>query len=131
MVWQPSHFDLAYPTGPYRVAGYVYNGLGLHQAIGASPKGKRPPTWTLTHLGSGHRVASIKGTVADAFPVATEIAEAGDWTFDGLYGWRNQFPDAFERVKEIIARHAKRAKLGARGGACEEVAQQIALARAQ
>jgi hypothetical protein len=108
------------------VAGYTYRGLGLWIAIDGSPKGRIPPQWSLSHLGSGHNLCYIKGDVATAFPIATEIAEAGDWGFLSLDGWRDRFPDAPKRLDEIIARYPKLCSRGARRGADREVAAQIA-----
>lgn len=116
MSWKPASFKIAVPPEPRIVAGYEYRGLGLHMSMRPSPKGQRPPTWDLSHLNSGHRVLSIKGNVADAFPIATEIAECGDWTFDGLDGWRNVEPELPEKVVAIAARYAKRCTLRGAGG---------------
>lgn len=131
MIWEPNTFEVAYFTGPSMVAGYVYRGLGMWIAIQGSPKGKRPPTWSLQHLGSGHRLCLIDGTVAKAFPVATEIAQAGEWDFLSLEGWKDRFPDAPERLREILARHKNTSGVGVaahtdRGLA---IAQQIAANR--
>ena len=68
MSWEPDTFELAYHSGPYRVAGYTYRGLGLYMIAEASLKGRRPPRWSLIHLGSGHRVCILKGTVASNRP---------------------------------------------------------------
>jgi hypothetical protein len=40
--------------------------------------------------------------MARAFELATILAEKGDWTFDGLDGWVNQFPDVQEIISEFI-----------------------------
>lgn len=84
--------------------------------------------WSLSHLGSGHRIAILHGDVATAFPIASEIAEAGDWEFDSLHGWKDRFPDAKEKVDEILAR-SKRGNRGSSIGHCEATAQQIAQSR--
>ncbi|PXW76001.1 hypothetical protein C7451_106165 [Blastomonas natatoria] len=128
MSWKPETFKVAMPYGPADVPGYTYRGLGLHLIMQQSPKGRRPAMWSLSHLGSGHRIAIINGNVATAFPIASEIAEAGDWEFDSLHGWKDRFPDAKEKVDEILAR----SKIGKRGsgiGYSEETAQQIAQSR--
>lgn len=131
MTWKSETFSRAVRGfGPVTVSGYTHKGLGLFMAIRASPKGRRPPTWHLIHLNSGHSVASIKGFVAEAFPVAYEIAECADWDFSSLDGWRNQQPDLPGLVNAIIKRHAKRAEIKAGGGSDAEVAAQILMARA-
>lgn len=115
MTWKPETFPIAVgPQSIDRRAGYTYRGLGLHMVMKASPKGRRPPRWKLTHLGSGHGVAHIDGAVADAFPIASEIAECSEWDFDGLNGWRNRDPELPKKVLEILerTRSAPRSCLG-------------------
>lgn len=105
-MWEPADFLIARAVEPVTRAGYIYRGLGLHIAVRASPKGRRPPTWSLIHLGSGHRICMITGMVAKAFPVATEIAECSDWeAFDSIDGWLNTDPGIAEKVRQIVARH--------------------------
>src|ERR1700721_724283 len=105
MTWKPDNFLKTQYYGPEAVTGYTYRGLGLHIAIKASPKGRRPPTWSLTHLGSGLRVAMIKGKVIDTFPIASEIAEWGDWDFDGIDGWRNRDPELPKKLVDVCAKY--------------------------
>lgn len=127
-MWKPEDFEVAWGSGAGAVAGYTYRGLGLHVAINPSPKGKRPTRWTLTHLNTGHRIGYLDGDVRTAFPVATDIAEAGDWDFLSFEGWKDRFPDAKERLAEIQERHPKvfTWKQGDGGGNNREIAQQIA-----
>jgi hypothetical protein len=125
--WPAGDFLIGMPNGPTSVSGYVYLGLGLHQTYAGSPKGRNKPRWALTHLGSGHLVGTLKGDVRTAFPVATEIAELGDWTFEGLTGWKNQFPDIQERVAEVQARHSGVFTKSGGRGASEDVARAIAM----
>lgn len=126
--WPAASFQVAMPQGPVKRDGYAWRGLGLFLAVAGSPKGRRKPKWSLTHLGSGHAIAFIDGDVREVFPVATEIALAGDWTFDGLEGWRNQFPDAPAKMAEIAARHKHLTKSsGAHRN--EDVARAVAASR--
>lgn len=129
MSWQPGDFDIAMYDMTSTRTGYVYRGLGLHQVSKASPKGRRPPQWKLTHLGSGHCVCIIGGLVADAFPIATEIAECADWSFDGLNGWRNMDPDLPQKLSNLLAKYPKRCRRATGGTRNEEVARRIAMAR--
>jgi hypothetical protein len=125
--WKPASFYTANDRGdPHKVNGYTYRGLGLNMIVKGSPKGRRPPTWCLTHLGTGHAIARIKGLVAVAFPIAAEIAEAGDWDFLSLEGWRDRFPDARERVAEILAAHSVEAERWNTGNRSHEAAQAVA-----
>lgn len=128
--WPAADVLVAYPGGPIAKAGYAWRGLGLFVAVPASPKGRRPAKWSLTHLGSGHAIAFLTGDVRTVFPVASEVAMAGDWTFDGLQGYKNQFPDAAERLSEIIARHPTVIVRSQGGAAHEGAAQAVATARA-
>jgi hypothetical protein len=104
-VWQPATVLTAHIPEPVPQAGYVYRSLGIWRSMRPSPKGRRPPTWCLTHLGSGHAVCNIKGKVAVAFAIAAEIADLGDWSFDGIDGWKNQFPDARTKMDEIVTKY--------------------------
>jgi hypothetical protein len=109
-VWKPGKFELAYPWGPQACRGFVYAGLGLSLTFKASPKGRRKAQWKLHHLGTGTGLVDLHGPLEVVQSVATEIADAGDWTFDSMDGWRNQFPDGKERLIEIMERHPKVAK---------------------
>ncbi len=131
MPWKPENFHIARFWGPDATPGYVHKGLGLSMAIKGSPKGRRPPRWALIHLGSGHLVCFIEGTVAEAFLIATEIADCGDWDFDGLMGWKNRDPEVPTKVAEIFKVYPKRI-IGMRGQSAghEAVAAQIATMRA-
>ena len=128
-IWQPASFMLATNAlVPTEVAGYVYRGLGIHMAIGPSPKGRRPPKWRLTHLSTGHAIAQISGFVADALPIASRIAECGDWSFGDLDGWRNMDPELPAKVA-AIAKAEPRCEFRRGGGRLRAVAQSIAFAR--
>lgn len=129
-MWKPEEFLTASPWGPSPTSGYVYKGLGLAVAIEGSPKGRRPTTWTLTHLGTGHAVCRIDGDVKTAFPIATEIAECGEWDFDSLSGWRDRDPEIPKKVAAIMERHGKRCNRSNGGFQSEETARAIAMARA-
>lgn len=129
-MWEPADFPVARDSGVAVKPGYVYRGLGLYMAQSASPKGRRPPLWCLVHLGSGHCIFWIKGVVADAFPVASEVAEASDWTaFEGLTGWENTDPELKDKVRALYRKHAKRVVLGG-SGPQHDRALEVAAARA-
>lgn len=131
MSWEPADFLVADSwsnIGYHKVAGYSYRGLGIHMI--RSPKGRRPPTWSLCHLGSGHTVCLIDGRVAVAFAIASEIAECGDWSFDGLKGWINVDPEIPEKCKVIMAKYPKATRRATGGNHSENSARAIALARA-
>ena len=132
MAWDPADFLIAdtwSEAGFHKVAGYAHLGLGIHMIIKGSPKGRRPPLWSLRHLGSGHTVCMIEGKVAVAFAIASEIAECGDWSFDGLKGYVNVDPEIPEKFRTIYAKYPKAIRRGS-GPQNENSARAIAVARA-
>lgn len=132
MAWEPADFLIAdrwSPEGCHKVAGHTHCGLGIYICIKGSPKGRRGPTWSLRHLGSGHTVCLIEGKVAVAFLIASEIAECGDWSFDGLKGYVNVDPEIPEKCRTIFAKYPKAVRRGG-GNQSEESARAIAMARA-
>jgi|SRR5580658_10612236 hypothetical protein len=117
-----------------RVAGFTYRGLGLRQTFRGSPKGRRPPMWSLYHLGTGHGLCHFSLPEDRAFAFATRLAECGDWDFDGLDGWMNRDPELKDRFVSILdGFRTENPKVWlVRGGGCQspEAAQAIAMARA-
>src|SRR5262249_9658336 len=97
--------------------------------IKGSPKGRRPPKWSLTHLGSGRAVCRVEGKVSVAFAIASEIADCGDWSFDGLNGYINIDRELPEKTKAIMEKYAKAISRGG-GQSNETAARAIAIARA-
>lgn len=131
MSWSPAEILIASAPGMVGSRqGYVWRGLGIHMVHGASPKGHRPPVWLLTHLGSGHAVCRITGHVAKAFPIASEIADLTDWSFDGVNGWRNTDPDLAAKFRNLIARYPKNVSVGSGLANDHDTARLIAMARA-
>ena len=127
MTWEPATFKRAHSSWPLASAGYVYGGLGICLTSSRGEKSR----WVLIHLNSGHAICWIRGSVAEAFPVASDIADCADWTFDGLHGWRNQSPDLYERFEEVWKRHPKRIeRKGDKGIMSEEIAREISMDRA-
>lgn len=127
MCWKPGVVLRAFPDGPFADNGYVYRGLGLVTAQTTVKKGK--PTWWLIHLGSGHALCRIVGKVAEAFPIATEIAECGEWDWDGLDGWKNRDPEIKDKAVAIMRNHSA-CVVRRNAGSNPDVARAVALARA-
>lgn len=100
-LWKKGKYLEAYSYGPITVEGHLYKGLALRKVANASIKTGSLPTYCLTHCGTGHRVLRIIARCAMAFKIATEIADAGDWSFTSLDGWKNQFPDAHKKLKAL------------------------------
>ena len=97
---------------PLAVDGVTRAGLGLRLVVPASPKGRRPAIWSLTHLNSGHRIATLHGDAAAVRQVADAVAELGDWTFGGLDGWRNVDPELPARLGQLVERFPKVLRFG-------------------
>lgn len=128
-MWDADKFFVASLfEGPHKEAGYVYRGLGLRMVMRGSPKGRRPPLWALTHLGTGHRICTIRGLAAAAFPIATEIAECGEWGFDGLKGYINMDPELVIKCKAVIDHYPKIVNYGG-GGSSDDAARAVLYAR--
>lgn len=100
-IWKPVDYLIHHGSYAVKVAGYEHRDLGMH--LVNHVKGKAE--WSLTHLGTGLQLCRIKGDVRTAFPIATEIAEAGDWGFISMAGYKDRFPDAPEKLAEILERH--------------------------
>lgn len=129
MVWTSEAFYLAMPGGPYKVRGFTYRGLGLHLRLNGSAKRRRPSHWRLSHLGSGHALVSLWGEFDVVTAAASEIAELGDWDFISLEGWRDRFPDAKERMDEVLDRNPTIAKPAFGSRASHDLAREIAMLR--
>ena len=103
--WKPLQFFRAVPGGiPLEDWGYEQRGLALCHAGWANPRTET--RWTLIHLGSGGAIMRFVGNVATVMPVASEIADCGDWTlFDLPEGWRQTDPDLPAKVGAICEAH--------------------------
>lgn len=86
------------PTGEFEVDGFVSD-VGLGMDLRDEGDSLR---WTLSHLGTGHRICDIEGSVVEAFAVADEIAACGNWHFTDPED-RHPLRDA---VRAVFARHA-------------------------
>lgn len=101
--WKVEQIRVSGPHGIERKTAHTYGGLGLFnngQVFGV--------VWRIIHLNSGHQIAEIRGAMKrldQMKDLAAEIADAGDWSFDGLQGHKNQFPDAAAKVDEIVRKH--------------------------
>ncbi len=100
-IWKPAEYLIHFGADAVTVSGYEYRDLGMHM-VGSKTK----PRWSLTHLGTGLKLCVIDGDVRTAFPIATEIAEAGDWGFISIVGYKDRFPDAAEVLGKILTKHA-------------------------
>jgi hypothetical protein len=128
--WMPGTFLIAeFGGGVSKGRGLLYRGLAIRMSMKGSPKGRRPPTWTLYHVGSGHVVCNVEAPAETAMLIATEVAEVGDWSFEGLLGYVNVDPEIRERTLDVLSRYPKAIK---RGGGCpnETAARAVAMARA-
>lgn len=103
--WKAAKIWIALFGRPARKDGYEYRGLGLHLLMKGMPEYQVPPTWSIHHLGSGHLICTLRADDCGAFRIAAEIAELGDWTFDGLTGWKNMFPEAPQLLEQLRQRY--------------------------
>jgi hypothetical protein len=71
----------------------------------------------------------IEAPAREAFAIADQLAELGDWTFDGLYGWQNASPDLMDKVKALRACLPTYVDFGD-GNRDEDAARAVAYARA-
>lgn len=128
--WKPGYYLIAYGDFTTEIYGRTNAGLGITMSVRPSPAGVRPAEWSLTHLGSGHRVCIIAAAEVEAFAIADDIAGAGDWSFDGLFGWQNRDPELMDRLGAILVRHGKCLSRAGSGQANENAARLIVEARA-
>ncbi len=119
--WKPAKLSIVIFYKVRRREGFKYRGLGLHSMM--------KPLWGLYHLGSGHLVCWLVAGDNEACQIATEIAESGDWTFDGLDGWKNQFPDSEKKLMEISDRYSGKVRIPQGGGRSEVLALSLLMAR--
>lgn len=105
--WVRGKFKTSIINGVITVEGWVdeKKGLGFYRNF--------MDEWWIVHLNSGHGIINMTGESLQVLPVASEIAEAADWTFEGLDGWRNRNPDLPAKLNEIARRHPARRIRGA------------------
>jgi hypothetical protein len=133
--WRPGKFlkAMAVPLAPRSHDGLIYRGIALRMIRRGSPKGRRPPTWELVHIGTGHRVFFFDLTAEAALELATSIAECGEWDYETLEGWRNVDPDLPHKVYAIDAAYEKahpKVKIHRGSGkGSPEAARAVAMAR--
>ena len=129
--WQPRDFLIGdIHTTVRRVVGYARGGLGLDMRFNASPKGRRPPAWALSHLATGHRIVMIEAHQAEAMEIADQFVALTDWDFIGLDGWRNRDPELAQKVRDLTKRHHPKTYMVGRPSN-QEAAQVCAAQQAQ
>lgn len=120
--WLPEPFEVVTADGGrVLVDGNSYRGLGVHATDDLA--------WQITHLNSGHCVRLVPNLDDNRlFLIATDLAEAADWSFSGLEGWQNVAPD----LPDIMAAWHRRWHLGveqANLGLHDDAARAVALKR--
>ena len=115
--WQRRVILTATASGVIERDGWVYRGVGIR------PVGTK--RWSLIHIGTGHRLCCIDAL--DPIPAATEIAEAVDWDYDSLDGWKNVSPDMPEKFNAVMDRHPQIKLMG--GAENPEIAREVAAQR--
>lgn len=95
--WQVQKYLIGIPPADQEMkTGVVYRELGLHHAY--------DDVWSLTHLNSGHKAFTLYGLFGDVIEAATDIAEAVDWSFKGLTGWKSD-PDFLKKLEAATAKY--------------------------
>jgi len=79
-------------AGVTEMNGLTCGELGLYQ---------RSDCWSITHLNTGHAIFFLEAPLATVIECADEIAALGDWSFAGLFGWRDMNPELGRRVGKI------------------------------
>jgi hypothetical protein len=103
--WEPAKIVVLRQGRPKVVEGFVQAGMGIQRMAERSPDFPMPSIIALLHLGSGHVVTYLIGSEEEVFAAATEIVRLGDWTFDGIDGWRNVSPTLLSDVEAVVARY--------------------------
>lgn len=84
--WERSNFDIAcYDDGKpiiKSVPGFIYKSIGLHDCYNAK-------LWSVTHLNTGHKICDLVCDKHEAFELAKQVAELGDWDFMTFGGYKN------------------------------------------
>jgi hypothetical protein len=108
--------------------GWTFEGLGLHRMLNKLPDVPMPSIWALYHLNSGHVVVFIMADEDIAFEIGMRIAKLGDWSFDGLDGWKNIEPDLRQKL-HLLAKENSDKIFRFNGLSNEETAQKVFRAR--
>jgi hypothetical protein len=119
--WRVQKYLIGLPPDTQEMrTGLVYRELGLHQAY--------DDVWSLTHLNSGHRAFTLYGLLGDIVEAATAIAEAVDWSFKGLEGWKSD-PDFLKKLEAATAKYPETVNRAVGENRSDTVAADIASLR--
>lgn len=104
MSWSEGLIRVAFTGGE----PVTFNGMRHERGLGIVRRTDRgPDEWLMVHLATGFGVVALTGVnLLEAMVIATELAEAGDWTFQSLSGWQNQDPQLGSKVQNIVALYA-------------------------
>lgn len=118
----------ASPQGTFVVDGYVSDGgIGIHRSDNRLATDIGLTQWNITHLNTGHRVATIfTRQDIEAIELGDKLLAAGDWSFASLDGWENTDPGLIERVFDIVYAYPNAVMGGGQGQRGEEIARKIA-----
>lgn len=128
--WTPAKHLIAVFDDIHEVNGWTYRGIGIRLTFRASPKGRRPSRYVLTHLGSGHRVFLINVKESKAFEIATDLAECVEWDWGGLDGYKNIEPNIKQKLRDTVVRWPGLVEFSSGNGSSSESAHAIAEMRA-
>jgi hypothetical protein len=128
--WKPQSYLIAIGDFTTEIFGRVSGGLGMLQVRGCAARDATKPEWSLTHVGTGHRVCLIRATEVEAFAIATEIAALTNWDFVGVDGWKSRDSAMPRKVRSFARRYGDKVILGTGGPQDRTLARQVAEARA-
>lgn len=83
--------------------GLMYKGLAMHRT--RKPTRTYPGEWLVTHVSTGHAICFIMGAREKIFEIASELAEASDWDFDGLSGWQNRDSELPAKIEALSLKY--------------------------
>lgn len=92
--WRKSKMWIAFSRGPETRNGWEYKGLGLF-SIGGK--------YSLTHLGTGMRIALLPAPIAAAKKTAVAVAECANWEWSGPDGYKNVEPEVRAKLRKCLA----------------------------
>lgn len=119
--WEPAPFFIAVADGPEMRHGFTRSGLGLDQ--------RGADEWSVTHLGTGHRICHVFAEWPLVTIIAAEIAELTDWSFGTLGGYANSDPDLPAKFHALMRRWPEQMHKAAANDGDARVARMVAEAQ--
>ena len=90
--WTRATFFISAAGAVHIVSGWTYKGLGIYQ--------RKPNDWSITHLGTGHKLFLVTGKMERVMRIARRIANAADWHFNAM----PENPEVYFALMDIVRR---------------------------